>query len=131
MWAPRWLRTLARRKSAEEANAESARQLNNFFAPGGIVAHRDSGSDEVPIALRESARLIGDAYVRVHVDQADFRAKVAAQIRKALQEVRPLAVDEAVDELMGMLKPPLRSEVLAIVRRVYAAGIANREEGSQ
>jgi hypothetical protein len=84
MWAPRWLRTLARRKSGEKANAESARQLNDYFAPGGGVSTWEDGSDTVPAPLhpgehiipgagRIKGRLLGDAYVRYEPDATRFR----------------------------------------------------------
>jgi hypothetical protein len=109
MWLPRWLRTLARRKSGEEANAESARQLNNYFAPGGIVQGpvEGYGSDSVPYVFGEGG------------------------CHGGLLKTQPDPRDVAVEEIMGMLKPPLRSEVQSIIARVYAAGYANREEGSQ
>ena len=81
MWLPRWLRTLARRKSGEKANAESARQLNNYFTP-------------------------------------------ALQTGAMVKEI-------AVNEILFATKPLTRTEVRTIIARVYAAGIANREEGSQ
>jgi hypothetical protein len=118
MRAPRWLRTLARRKSGEQANVESARQLNNYFAPGGFIQGpvEGHGSDAVPYSFGEHGHSA--------VDPATFLAELIHR-----QRSHPVTV--AVDEIMALLKPPLRSEVQSIIARVYAAGIANREEGSQ
>jgi hypothetical protein len=51
MRAPRWLRTIARRKSGAKADAESAAGLAEFATGGLISGPKEKGDDSVPLAL--------------------------------------------------------------------------------
>lgn len=85
MWAPRWLRTLARRK--DEENHPDKGDWTPPFASGGTIKGpvEGYGSDAVPYSFGEGGhhitpgeprikgRLIGDAYVRDEPDATRVR----------------------------------------------------------
>ena len=68
MWAPRWLRTLARRKSGA---AYEALRAAHTFTPWCDGFHPVGKQCNLPSAA--SARLPGDAYVRYEPDTTRFR----------------------------------------------------------